>query len=84
MKKFVVVAALAMVAMFSLAASAEMVALDAAPEAVKAAVVEKAKGAEVKEVEMKTEGEKVVYEAKATVDGAEVVIKVDAEGKEVK
>jgi uncharacterized protein YfiM (DUF2279 family) len=85
MKKLTIKAllvALPLAAMISMAAQAETVALDKAPEAVKAAVTAAA-GTEVKELEVATAGDKTTYTAKFTVAGAEKTVVFDAEGKEV-
>jgi len=60
----------------------EKVTLDQVPPAVKATILEAAKGATVEKIKKEGKDDKVVYEAKCkTADGKKMEIKVDASGK---
>lgn len=71
----------AAVAGVALADDDVMIPLDQAPAAVRATLAAEARGVAIAQVEKETEGGKVHYEAKATIDGKRYEIKVAEDGK---
>ena len=62
-------------------AEEEMLALEDAPQAVQATIRREAKGAEVTELERKTVKGKIIYAAEFTLDGEEIELWVEPDGK---
>jgi hypothetical protein len=76
---FTVVGAMTLVAL-AVDESEEKVSLDQLPPAVKATILEEAKGGAIEQIGREREGDKTVYEAEWTVGGQKHDAKVSAEG----